>query len=204
MPATPTTDPTTPGGPGGPYTLRNMDWDDLPRLEAFGRDDPHPWAYADLGKVVESTYKVGVVCLSPAREPVGYLVYVVHDGTGREAQKAGRRHLNAGLLRLQVAPGWRRAGVGRFLVDAAEGGLARRFSRQSAAGRVRSFAVVPESWTAPLLFFRALGFRVPDARDAAFRKNPFTFCPDDGVVTERFCPWPAVAVPAAAAPPAAA
>ena len=77
VPASPGT-----GSNPGPYLLRNMDWDDLPRLAAMGRDGPDPWNYDDLAKVIESQYTLGVVCAT-ATGPAGYMVYVVSDGTGK-------------------------------------------------------------------------------------------------------------------------
>jgi ribosomal protein S18 acetylase RimI-like enzyme len=189
----------------GPYTARALDWDDLPRLAAAGRGSPHPLTYDDLAKVIESRYGLGVVAVSPDRHPVGVAVYSVSDGTGRATSRAGRLHINAGVTAVQVDPAWRRRGVGRFMLDTLAAGLVRRFSADAAAGRVRLYSVVPESWTGALCFYRAAGFRVPPDRARAFRAAPFTHCPDDGVLTERFAEWPAApsAAPALSAPAAA-
>jgi GNAT superfamily N-acetyltransferase len=121
-----------------------MDWDDLPRLAAMGKDGPDPFTYDDLSRVVESQYTLGVVCATPTG-PVGYMVYVVSDGTGKQARKSGRLHLAAGIVRLVVEPAMRRKGVGRFLVDKVGEALVHQFTqrggRPSAAARHRQRAV---------------------------------------------------------------
>ncbi len=180
---------TTPDA--GPYSIRNMSSDDLPRLAAMGKDDPDPWTYDDLARVIESNFTLGVVCAT-ASGPAGYMIYVVTDGTGPKAKKAGRLHLGAGVLRIQVAPEWRRKGVGRFLVAKTAEALVHQFSQKAASGRLRVHATVNENWLAGLQFLRGCGFKTPADKAAAILKEPFGgSCTDDGYVLERFAAWPA-------------
>lgn len=174
----------------GAYTIRNMDWDDLPRLATAGSDGPDPWNYDDLARVIESNYTLGVVCATPSG-PAGYMVYVVSDGTGKAARKAGKMHLGGGIVRIQVAKEWRNRGVGRFLVDSTAAGLIRQFSNRAATGRLRLHCTVNETWTPSLLFLKAIGFKTPADAGKAIRHRAFGGdCPDDAIIMERFTPWP--------------
>jgi ribosomal protein S18 acetylase RimI-like enzyme len=167
-----------------------MDWDDLPRLAAMGKNDPDPWSYDDLAKVIESQYSLGVVCAT-ATCPAGYMIYVVSDGTGKAARKSGKLHLAAGIVRIQVAPEWRLRGVGRFLVNKVDEALTHQFGQRSSYGRLRLHATVNETWLSGLLFLRALGFKTPTDKNQAIQKRPFgSGVPHDGILMERFSQWP--------------
>ena len=180
----------------GPYVIRNMDWDDLPRLAAMGLDGPDPWSYQDLAKVIESQYTLGVVCAT-ASGPAGYMVYIVSDGTGKSARKSGKLHLAAGIVRVQVAPEWRRKGVGSFLVNKVDAALVHQFGQRAATGRLRLHATVNETWLPGLVFLRGIGFKTPTDKAAAIQKQPFGgSCKDDGYLVERFSVWPATVAPA--------
>ena len=201
MTALPTA-PTDPAGvpDAGPYTIRNMDWDDLPRLAAMGKDGPDPWTYDDLAKVIESQYTLGVVCATPSG-PAGFMVYVVSDGTGKAARKSGKLHLAAGVVRVQVAAEWRRKGVGRFLVEKVAEALVHQFSQRAAAGRLRLHATVNESWLDGLLFLKGVGFKTPADKAVAIQRRPFGgACEFDGFLMERFTQWPAAGAAATPAP----
>ncbi len=195
--------PTEPGTPDpGPYVIRNMDWDDLPRLAAMGKDGPDPWSYDDLAKVIESQYTLGVVCAT-ASGPAGFMVYVVSDGTGKTARKSGKLHLAAGVVRVQVAAEWRRKGVGRFLIEKVSEALVHQFRQKAAVGRLRMHATVNESWVPGLLFLKGVGFRTPADKAVAIQHRPFGgTCPFDGFLMERFTQWPEAVAAAPHAPDA--
>lgn len=77
--------------------------------------------------------------------------------TGKTVRKAGKMHLSAGIVRVQVALEWRRKGVGRFLVDKVGEALIHQFSQRAATGRLRLHATVNETWLPGLIFLRAWG-----------------------------------------------
>ena len=149
-PASPTTVPET-----GPYILRPMDWDDLPRLAAMGKDGPDPFTYDDLAKVIESEYTLGAVCAIPTG-PAGYILYAVSGGTGAATRRSGKLYLLACIVRVVVAPERRQQGVGRFLVDKVTEALVHQFSQRAAAGWLRLHATVNETWVPGLLFLKGL------------------------------------------------
>jgi ribosomal protein S18 acetylase RimI-like enzyme len=179
-----------------------MDWDDLPRLSAMGRDGPDPWNYDNLAKVIQSQYTLGVVCAT-ATGPAGFMVYCVSDGTGKAARKSGRLHLAAGIVRVQVAPEWRRKGVASFLVNKVDQALIHQFGQRSPAGRLRLHATLNEDWLAGLLFLKGVGFRTPANKDHAIQKGIFDGGKRDGFLLERFSAWPVKATVAAVEPPPA-
>ncbi len=185
-PASPATGPET-----GPYTLRPMDWDDLPRLAAMGEDGPDPFTHDDLAKVLESQYTLGVVCATPTG-PAGYMIYAVSDGTGATARGSGKLTLAAGVVRVVVAPERRRQGVGRFLVEKVSEALVRQFSQKAATGRLRLHSTVNETWLPGLLFLKGLGFRTPTDKSRAILPRPFgAGCEYDGYHMERIVAWSA-------------
>jgi GNAT superfamily N-acetyltransferase len=169
-----------------------MAWDDLPRLAAFKAGCRWPWAYEDLARAMESPYAVGVVATAPAaaggREMAAYMVYIVSDTTGKKARKAGSLALTVGILNVVAAPAARRKGAGRFLVNAVEAGLRRRFSRDHPQGSMLLTATVPDGWLDAQLFFKAQGFTVP--QEGGISRAPFDHCGDDGYIFQRRSEWP--------------
>jgi GNAT superfamily N-acetyltransferase len=119
----------------------------------------------------------------------------VTDGTGKVARKAGKMHMAAGIIKIHVAPEWRRRGVGKFLIDTTAEALFRKYSQKSSVGRLRVHATINEEWLAGLNFLKGCGLRTPKTKDDAIRHRPFgDGCEADGIVMERFTRWPAPAV----------
>lgn len=216
-PRVPSPDPARPVYPGGatvPYLVRELDYDDLPRLAGIDKGSENGFDYEHLEQVIQSRYAIGCVAVvqhgpaadpaagghasildereaRPLRETAGFLVYLVSDTSSKRARKRGVLHLTLTAVRLAVAPAWRRRGLGRCLLGAAEGSLIRQFQAKNPAGYVRTRALVPESWLAAQLFLRGCGFRVP--RRGGIVRAPFEFADDDGYDFERVRHWDASA-----------
>lgn len=170
------------------YLVRNMDWDDLPRLVGIDKQSAFPWNYDDLTKAMESNFALDSVILSD-QQVVGFAVYVLENVTPKKERKNNTIRLKLGLLKLTVTPARRRKKAGSFLIQNIISTVTDRFSRNYATGQVRSVAVLPETWLIPQLFLRSMGFKVP--KDG-IKKGIFEFTDDDGYSFERLDKWPAV------------
>lgn len=174
------------------YLVRNMDWDDLPRLVGIDKQSQYPWNYDDLTKAMESNFALTSVILSD-QQVVGFAVYVLENVTPKKERKDSTIRLKLGLVKLTITPARRRKKAGSFLIQNIISTVIERFSRNYATGKVRSVAMLPETWLGPQLFLRSMGFKVP--KDG-IKKKVFDFTDDDGYSFERLDVWP-VALPAA-------
>lgn len=183
------------------FVLRDLEWDDLPRVSALDTDSPDPPSYPELVSVLESRYQLGGVC-QVGSEVAGYMVYTVSDTTPKAVRRKNGIHLTVEILRVGVLPKLRRTGVGRFLVDRSERTLAQKFCETHPFGLTRFVSLVPERCLAAQLFFKRCGFLVPKPDDGGIVRRPFRFAKNqDGYRFERTTTWGAATPILPAAPP---
>ncbi len=172
-----------------PCTIRNMDWDDLPSLVGIDLSSQDPWNYQRLGAAMECPYSLGAVAMAE-QQIAGFLMYSVSDTTPKSMRKQNRIHLIAGLVKLTVAPDWRKRGIATNLIQKVEDGLVVRFAQNHPAGRLTLTVTVPDTWKEAHHFLKKIGFAVPVADGhPEIKKAPFDFCDDDGYVFERRREW---------------
>lgn len=134
---------------GVPFQIRPADAADVPALHDLERACfPDPWSAEGLASALVPPHGFGLVADS-ARGLIGYFL-------GREVGGSGE------ILNLAIAPGARRRGIGRVLLRAGLGELARR-------GAAEVFLEVRASNAAARALYESEGFRVVGARREYYR-----------------------------------